>query len=158
MSDMIIRKATNDDKTELRKLYLALEEDGVRYQPEHFVIGERTDEFFQSIFDADNQDILVADIDGVAVGFVHVMILQQKKVSCLKPQSVLYMQDLCVREDMRNNRIGAKLVRAAKDYGKEHGVDFIRTQVFPGNVDGMRFYERNGFCEMMKTIECQSLD
>ena len=158
MSDVIIRKATNDDKTELRKLYLALEEDGVRYQPEHFVIGERTDEFFQSIFDADNQDILVADIDGVAVGFVHVMILQQKKVSCLKPQSVVYMQDLCVREDMRNNRIGAKLVRAAKDYGKEHGVDFIRTHVFPGNVDGMRFYERNGFCEMMKTIECQSLD
>ncbi len=158
MSDMIIRKATNDDKTELRKLYLALEEDGVRYQPEHFVIGERTDEFFQSIFDANNQDILVADIDGVVVGFVHVMILQQKKVSCLKPQSVVYMQDLCVREDMRNNRIGAKLVRAAKDYGKEHGVDFIRTQVFPGNVDGMRFYERNGFCEMMKTIECQSLD
>lgn len=158
MSDMIIRKATNDDKTELRKLYLALEEDGVRYQPEHFVIGERTDEFFQSIFDANNQDILVADIDGVVVGFVHVMILQQKKVSCLKPQSVVYMQDLCVREDMRNNRIGAKLVRAAKDYGKEHGVDFIRTQVFPRNVDGMRFYERNGFCEMMKTIECQSLD
>ena len=158
MSDVIIRKATNDDKTELRKLYLALEEDGVRYQPEHFVIGERTDEFFQSIFDADNQDILVADIDGVAVEFVHVMILQQKKVSCLKPQSVVYMQDLCVSEDKRNNGIGAKLVRAAKNYGKEHGVDFIRTQVFPGNVDGMRFYERNGFCEMMKTIECQSLD
>jgi hypothetical protein len=44
------------------------------------------------------------------------------------------------------------------DDGKEHKVDFIRTQVFPGNVDGMRFYERNGFCEMMKTIECQSLD
>lgn len=158
MSDVIIRKATIDDKNELRKLYLSLEEDGVRYQPEHFVIGERTDEFFQSIFDADNQDILVADIDGVAVGFVHVMILQQKKVSCLKPQSVVYMQDLCVSEDKRNNGIGARLVRAAKDYGKEHGVDFIRTQVFPGNVDGMRFYERNGFCEMMKTIECQSLD
>ena len=50
------------------------------------------------------------------------------------------------------------LVKEAKKYGKEKGVDFIRTQVFPGNVDGMRFYERNGFCEMMKTIECQSLD
>ena len=100
----------------------------------------------------------MADIDGKAIGFVHVMILQQKKVSCLKPQSVVYLQDLCVREDLRNNGIGAVLIRAAKDYGKEHRVDFIRTQVFPGNVDGMRFYERNGFCEMMKTIECQSLD
>lgn len=156
--EILIRKATADDIEALRGLYLALEEDGVRYQPEHFVIGERTDEFFQNIFDSDTQDILVADIDGLAVGFVHVMILQQKKVSCLKPQTVVYMQDLCVREDMRNNKIGAKLVRAAKDYGKEHKADFIRTQVFPGNVDGMRFYERNGFCEMMKTIECQSLD
>ena len=156
--DIYIRKATADDIDALRGLYLALEEDGVRYQPEHFVIGERTEEFFQNIFDSDTQDILVADIDGLAVGFVHVMILQQKKVSCLKPQTVVYMQDLCVREDMRNNKIGAKLVRAAKDYGKEHKADFIRTQVFPGNVDGMRFYERNGFSEMMKTIECQSLD
>ena len=154
----LIRKATMDDIEELRKLYLALEEDGVRYQPEHFVIGERTGEFFRSIFDSDNQDILVADIDGKAIGFVHVMILRQKKVSCLKPQSVVYLQDLCVREDMRNQGIGAKLIRASKDYGKERGADFIRTQVFPGNVDGMRFYERNGFCEMMKTIECQSLD
>ena len=157
-TEVLIRKATTDDLKALRELYLALEEDGVRYQPEHFVIGERTDEFFQSVFDGENQDILVADIDGEAIGFVHVVILQQKKVSCLKPQSVVYMQDLCVREDMRNNGIGALLVRAAKDYGKEHGVDFIRTQVFPGNVDGMRFYERNGFSEMMKTIECQSLD
>lgn len=23
------------------------------------------------------------------------------------------------------------------------------------NIDGMRFYEKSGFCEMMKTIECQ---
>lgn len=156
--NMIIRKATMQDLPALRALYLALEEDGVKYQPEHFVIGERTDEFFRNIFDSDSQDILVADIDGEAIGFVHVMIIPQKKVSCLKPQTVIYMQDLCVREDMRNGGIGAKLVRAAKDYGKEHGVDFIRTQVFPGNVDGMRFYERNGFSEMMKTIECQSLD
>ena len=74
---------------DLRELYLALEEDGVRYQPEHFVIGERTEAFFQSIFASDNQDILVADIAGKAVGFAHIMILQQKKVSCLKPQSVV---------------------------------------------------------------------
>ncbi|MCR4692144.1 MAG: GNAT family N-acetyltransferase, partial [Lachnospiraceae bacterium] len=50
------------------------------------------------------------------------MLLQQKKISCLKPQSVVYLQDLCVREDKRNNGIGTSLVRAAKDYGKENKV------------------------------------
>ena len=68
----LIRKATNNDIAALRELYLALEEDGVRYQPEHFVVGERTEEFFQSIFDSDNQDILMTDIDGKTVGFAHV--------------------------------------------------------------------------------------
>ena len=38
---------------------------------------------------------------------------------------------------------------------QKKGADFIRTQVFPQNIEGMRFYERNGFCEMMKTIESQ---
>ena len=127
MKDLVIRKATMNDLPELRELYLALEEDGVRYQPEHFVIGERTDDFFKSIFNSDTQDILVADISGKAIGFVHVMILKQKKVSCLKPQSVVYLQDLCVREDMRSEGIGTQLIRAAKDYGKEKGVDFIES-------------------------------
>ena len=52
----------------------------------------------------------------------------------------------------------ANTIVAAGLFVDTEKLDFIRTQVFPGNVDGMRFYERNGFCEMMKTIECQSLD
>ena len=40
---------------------------------------------------------------------------------------------------------------------KTHCRNFIRTQVFPGNVDGMRFYERNGFCEIFKHASPHSL-
>lgn len=58
-------------------------------------------------------------------------------------------------EGERNKGIGTLLINASKEYGKRRGADFIRTQVFPQNIDGMRFYERNGFCEMMKTIESQ---
>lgn len=123
---MLIRKATMDDIEALRVLYLELEQDGVKYQPEHFVIG-----------------------------FSHVMILKQKNVACLKPQTVVYIQDLDVIAEMRSQGIGSLLMKASKEYGINHGADFIRTQVFPQNTDGLRFYEKNGFCEMMKTIECQ---
>ena len=47
---MLIRRAGIDDVEQLRLLYQELEEDGVRYQPEHFVVGERSNEFFQSVF------------------------------------------------------------------------------------------------------------
>ena len=154
---MLIRRAGIDDVEQLRLLYQELEEDGVRYQPEHFVVGERSNEFFQSVFESADQDILVAEEDGKILGFSHVMILEQKKVACLKPETLVYIQDLDVLESRRSQGSGTLLMEASKRYGKEHGVDFIRTQVFPQNIDGMRFYEKNGFREMMKTIE-SSLD
>lgn len=97
----------------------------------------------------------MADVDGAVVGFSHVMILKQKDIACLKPQTAIYIQDLDVLECERNKGIGTLLINASKKYGKRRGADFIRTQVFPQNIDGIRFYERNGFCEMMKTIEGQ---
>lgn len=152
---MLIRKATMDDVEALRILYAELEQDAVKYQPEHFVIGYRDDKFFEKIFESENQDILVAEIDSKVVGFSHVMILKQKNVACLKPQTAAYIQDLDVIAEMRGQGIGSLLMKASKEYGIVHGADFIRTQVFPQNVEGMKFYEKNGFCEMMKTIECQ---
>ena len=152
---MHIRVANRKDIEQLRRLYLELETDGVKYQPEHFRIGYRSDDFFQSIYENENQDILVADSEGTVVGFSHVMILKPKNIACLKPQTAVYIQDLDVIESERNKGIGTLLIKASKEYGKARGADFMRTQVFPQNTDGIRFYERNGFCEMMKTMERQ---
>ena len=87
---MHIRVADIEDIEQLRRLYLELEADGVRYQPEHFTMGYRSDEFFYSIFENDNQDILVADVDGTAIGFSHVMILKQKNIACLYSRAVRF--------------------------------------------------------------------
>ncbi len=150
---MEIRKATIEDIESLKTLYRELEQDAIRFQPEHFVFGNRDEQFFGNIFNSENQDILVAVIDGKIVGFAHVMLLEQKRVPCLKPEKVIYLQDLDVSESLRSGGIGAKLIEACKEYGKANGADFMRTQVFPQNVRGMKFYERQGFTEKMKTIE-----
>lgn len=81
---MVIRKATIQDVEQLRPLYTELEKDGVMYQPEHFVIGYRDDDFFKDIFESDTQDILVAECESGIVGLCHIMISQVKNVSCLK--------------------------------------------------------------------------
>ncbi|MBP5438045.1 MAG: GNAT family N-acetyltransferase [Treponema sp.] len=150
---MIVRKATLDDVSSLKPLYLELEKDAVKFQPEHFVIGNRDESFFEGIIKSENQDILLAEVDGQVVGFAHVMILEQKRIPCLKAERVIYLQDLDVAEKFRSRGIGAKLIEACKEYGKSRGADFMRTQVFPQNVRGMTFYERQGFTEKMKTIE-----
>ena len=152
---MLIRTANSNDIRQLQSLYLLLEKDGVKYQPEHFVMGYRDNNFFQEIFSSHNQEILVAETQGKIMGFSHVMILKQKNVACLKPQTLVYIQDLVVLDYERGKGIGTLLINASKEYGKRNGADFIRTQVFPQNIDGLKFYEKNGFCEMMKTIEYQ---
>ncbi len=150
---MIVRIANKEDIKDLQRLYYELENDAVIFQPEHFIHGDRDEAFFDTIFNSENQDILVAEQDDNVVGFAHVVILEQKKVPCLISERVIYLQDLDVSEELRSQGIGAQLIEACKDYGKKKGADFMRTQVFPQNVRGMKFYERAGFSEKMKTIE-----
>ena len=151
-----IRKANRDDFEALGELYTELEKDAVMYQSEHFVLspkGARSRQL-EEILASENQVMLVAEDDGKVIGFAHVMLQKAKVVSCLKPQTNIYLQDLVVTSTLRSKGTGTQLLNAAKEYGREKGAEFFRTQVFPMNKDGMRFYERIGFSTKMITIEC----
>ena len=151
-----IRKANTNDAAQIEELYTELEQDAVFYQPEHFVlrpIGSRSQQL-ETILNSDSQIMLVAEDDEKVIGFAHVVLSKAKAFSCLKPQSNIYLQDLVVTSSYRSKGIGTKLLEAAKAYGRENKVDFFRTQVFPMNKAGLRFYERNGFKQTMITIEC----
>ena len=153
---VIIRKAKEEDFPRLEELYEELEKDAVLYQPEHFVFspkGTRSEQM-KEFLDSDFQVMFVAENDGEVIGFAHLVLIPAKKVPCLKSQTSLYLQDLVVASEFRSQGIGTILMNEAKKYGKENGADFFRTQVFPQNTDGMRFYNRNGFSEKMITIEC----
>ena len=151
-----IRKAKIEDAIAIEALYTELEKDAVMYQSEHFVLspsGARSRQL-EEILKNENQVMLVAvDESDVVIGFAHVVFMGVKAFSCLKPQTNIYLQDLVVSGDYRNRGIGTLLLNEAKKYGTEKGADFFRTQVFPMNKAGLRFYERNGFSIKMITIE-----
>lgn len=151
-----IRKAKIEDAAAIEALYTELEKDAVMYQCEHFVLspsGARSRQL-EEILKSENQVMLVAvDESDVVIGFAHVVFMGVKAFSCLKPQTNIYLQDLVVSEDYRSRGIGTLLLNEAKKYGTEKGADFFRTQVFPMNKAGLRFYERNGFSIKMITIE-----
>ena len=46
---MILRLANEKDIKGLQPLYFELEKDAVKFQSEHFVIGNRDEEFFNTI-------------------------------------------------------------------------------------------------------------
>ena len=152
-----IRNAKIEDAAAIEALYTELEKDAVTYQSEHFVLspsGARSRQL-EEILKSENQVMFVAedDVTGSVIGFAHVVFMGVKAFSCLKPQTNIYLQDLVVSGDYRNRGIGTLLLNEAKKYGTEKGADFFRTQVFPMNKAGLRFYERNGFSIKMITIE-----
>ena len=124
-----IRKAKKEDSEVLENLYTELEEDAVLYQPEHFVFskkGQRSKQLEQ-ILESENQIMLVAEDAGNVIGFAHVTFAHAKEISCLKPQSNIYLQDLVVTKKLRSRGTGTLLLNAAKEYGKEKKADFFRT-------------------------------
>ena len=153
---IMIRRAVPQDAEQIESLYEQLERDAVTYQPQHFVIspaGARSEQLL-SMIGSETQTMFAAEEDGEVVGFAHVALHMAKAFSCLKPQSNIYLQDLVVAPEYRGKGIGTLLLNAAKEYGRENGAEFFRTQVFPMNADGLRFYRRNGFEVTMLTIEC----
>ncbi|RVL70616.1 GNAT family N-acetyltransferase [Sinorhizobium meliloti] len=57
----------------------------------------------------------------------------------------LYIQDLFVHEEFRNDRIGEKLLRHVAWTAYHDGYHYLRLTVDNGNKAGARFYLRHGF-------------
>lgn len=154
---MNIRKASKEDIAAIKSLYWELDQDAVRYQPEHFLLLPRPEDFLMQIIEHERSDFLLCEDNGIVIGFALVQIKLAGNISCLKEQKYLYILDFIITASRRNRGFGSKLLEACKQYGKEQQAEFIRLSVFPKNQDGIRFYERNGLTDMMKTMECTLL-
>ena len=64
-----IRRAVKEDFEVLEELYRELEEDGVFYQPQHFVLSPKgaRSEYMAGILGSDNQALFVAEDDGKVI-------------------------------------------------------------------------------------------
>ena len=151
---MMIRRAVPEDNEAIDELYSELEKDSVYYQPEHFIMSGKGAHDIRDILDSSDQVMIVAVKDGRTVGFAHAVILTAKDIPCLKKQKNVYIRDLVVSAAERSKGTGTALMEEVKRFGRDNGAEFVRTQVFPMNTDGLRFYHKNGFTEKMITIEC----
>ena len=149
-----IRRAVKEDMEVLAGLYTLLEGDAVMYQPEHFVMSGGAARLTEEMFGDGKQVMFVAEEGGKVVGFAHAVMLEARDIPCLRPQRNVYIQDMVVERGCRSCGIGSRLMDAVKQFGRDGGAEFVRTQVFPMNTDGLRFYKKNGFAEKMITIEC----
>lgn len=116
-------------------------------RPDLFKTGAKkyTDEQLKSIILDDNTPILVAaDENDSVVGYAFCIFRQFKNDNILTDIKTLYIDDLCVDEKCRGQRIGKTLYNAVIDFAREHDCYNVTLNVWSLNETALKFYKACG--------------
>lgn len=91
----------------------------------------------------DNRPIFVYEDEKGRV-VAHMFTIVENASAPKVPQKTLFIDDLCVDEAARGQKIGEKLYRFALTYAKAIGCYNLTLNVWSANKSAVRFYERQG--------------
>lgn len=144
---MLVRRAKNKDMnkiTDLLNQVLNVHHNG---RPDLFKGGCRkyTDDELCELIADDTKPIFVAvDEDDVVCGYAFCVFQQKLQDNILTDIKTLYIDDLCVDENIRGGGIGKMLYQAVVAYAKESGCYNVTLNVWECNKSAKAFYEKCG--------------
>ena len=152
---MYIRRAKESDTDALVKLLRQVLEVHHTGRPDIFKGGTRkyTDEELKNLIGDDTHPIFVAEDERGVLGYAFCIIKEQKGDNILADMKTLYIDDLCVDENVRGGGVGRGLYEYAKEYAKEIGCYNLTLNVWECNPTAKRFYERRGLRPQKTVME-----
>lgn len=102
-------------------------------------------EELRGILDDENTPVFVCtDEQGSVLAHCFCIFRQEKNSSVLTDIKTLYIDDLCVDEACRGQRIGRALYDSVRDFAKASGCYNITLNVWSLNGAALRFYKKCG--------------
>lgn len=146
MEPLTIRRARVGDLPALDKLLYQVHKVHSDARPDLFKAGAKkyTDEELKAILTDENRPIFVAERDGAVLGYAFCIHRQYPPESSMTDVKTLYIDDLCVDEDMRGAHVGKALYEFVLQYAKEQGCYNVTLNVWADNPNAVRFYEKLG--------------
>jgi GNAT superfamily N-acetyltransferase len=143
---VVIRRATKADAGKIAEFAAALAEQHVGYDPVRFsrlITREGAERYYGSRTVDDNATVLLAEIDGRAVGFAY---MEYEPVLYAELATrVAWLHDIYVEPDSRSGGGGNALMEAVQKEAKNSGADKILLSVAAKNSFAQQFFERRGF-------------
>ncbi len=142
---MTIRKAKNADLEGIKSLLLQVLTVHHNGRPDIFKGNCRkyTDEQILEIIGNDKTPVLIAaDEDDSVMGYAFCVFQQHIGSNILTDIKTLYIDDLCVDENIRGKHIGSALYNAVLDFARENGCYNVTLNVWSCNESAMKFYEK----------------
>ncbi|MBQ4059652.1 MAG: GNAT family N-acetyltransferase [Lachnospiraceae bacterium] len=144
---MNIRRAEEKDMNSINKLLrqvLMVHHNG---RPDLFKsdVKKYTDEELLNIIQDDNRPIFVGvDENDMVVGYAFCVFQQHMSDNILTAVKTLYIDDLCVDEDLRGQYIGKQIYEYVLDFARNCGCYNVTLNVWSCNPGAQKFYENCG--------------
>ena len=115
-------------------------------RPDIFNIGRKySDEELKELLKDEKRPILVCvDENDEVMGYCFCIFQQHVGNSVMTDIKTLYIDDLCVDENLRGKHIGKKLYEAAVQFARDNGCYNLTLNVWSCNQSAMCFYEAQG--------------
>ena len=124
-------------------------------RPDIFKVGTKySEEELKILLKDESRPILVAvDEKDEVMGYCFCVFQQHVNNSVLTDIKTLYIDDLCVDENMRGQGIGKALYRSAVELARSNGCYNLTLNVWSCNPDAMGFYRSLGLTEQKIGME-----
>lgn len=141
---MNIRRAEERDIPQIEELLYQVHKVHSDKRPDLFITGAKkytTDEL-KNILHNEETPVYVADDDGCVLGYAFCVYENHRNNST--HYTSLYIDDLCVSEKSRGQKIGTKLYKFVLDVAKRNGCHNLTLNVWACNESARKFYESCG--------------
>ena len=91
-----------------------------------------------------NRPILAGVVEDRMVGYAFCILQEIKNDPVLCDRKTVYIDDLCVDEQVRGGGVAQAIYQGALDYARSIGCDSVTLNVWCGNDRALRFYEKCG--------------
>ena len=153
---MHIRKATEKDIPRLIDLLYQVHRVHSKGRPDIFRAGNKkyTEDELRGILSDETKPIYAAaDETDTLCGYAFCIYEEIKDQISLMDRKSLYIDDLCVDENMRGQHIGTMLYEHVLEEAKKLGCYHVTLNVWCLNESAMRFYEKCGLSPLKITME-----
>jgi ribosomal protein S18 acetylase RimI-like enzyme len=145
----VIRNAAAADYADCARLVMEVHVLHVEHEPWLCRMPEDgkvwQEEEFSAMVEGPESVVLVAEIDGQAVGFAQLQMRETSDQAIIVPRRSCSVESIGVTSEWQGQGIGQQLMAAAREWGRENRADEVTLSVHDFNQAAIRFYNRLGF-------------
>lgn len=143
---MDIRRATSTDLSGINNLLMQVLEVHHKGRPDLFKskVKKYNDDELLNIITDDSRPIFVVTDDGRISGYAFCVFRQHINNNILTDIKTLYIDDLCVDEQLRGQHIGQSLYEYVLDFARKEGCYNVTLNVWACNQGALKFYQKMG--------------